>query len=472
MPAPITHMLVAEQATARLLADNDPELVTFATDVLNAHPRYMKLGSLGPDLPYFGVKSLFNPHKPIGVDQWSYQLHSKNPNLFPLQMIELVWRESNPRTDWVEGDRCKFAFLSGFLTHVAADQIIHPLVNFIAGRYAHSHEAREEHRTCEIHHDLYVLSQQKFGGRLTARDFGAQSFHSECHIADDQKQGDLTKKEFLYFIQKAFVEAHAVKPSLWTLKRKLFFLHWALWLCRSQSRWLHLFHRWYEDALGNLFVADGTPRTDSPQYAEYISLDGIEDRALFLQLFKGKSHYRDFLGEATELAIIYIRAAYEIYRSPRADDCMRERFLNIVANADLGVPLQLHILQDAKKNLPSLRHLVDERWATVAARRWVALVDDRQQPESWEAAAEQLASTVQKEEFLKSVMATREPLGSVTSRELASARYASDLPNVPRGEYVVVQFNTSFDKKQPAVENVTMVFDEDRTWRVFSYSVI
>ena len=196
MPASIAHMLIAEQARDRLLTDSDQEIVKFAKNVLGKHPQYMRLGSLGPDLPYFGLRSLKNPHKPLGVDQWSYQLHSKNPNVFPLQMIELVWRESNPRKDWEEGDNCKFAFLCGFLTHVAADQIIHPLVNFIAGRYSHSHEAREDHRICEMHQDLYVLSQHKFKGRLTASQFEAEHFHSDCDIVNDHDCGDLSKNEF------------------------------------------------------------------------------------------------------------------------------------------------------------------------------------------------------------------------------------------------------------------------------------
>jgi len=157
MPASLAHMMIARRVRDHLLKDNDAQVAEFAADVLKKHPQYMELGSLGPDLPYFGPKSLVNPHKPIGVDQWSYQLHSKSPNVFPLQMIELLWRENDPRVEeWNEGDKCKLAFICGYLTHVAADQVIHPLVNFIAGPYYRSHEAREEHRTCEIHQDVYL----------------------------------------------------------------------------------------------------------------------------------------------------------------------------------------------------------------------------------------------------------------------------------------------------------------------------
>jgi hypothetical protein len=53
MPASFAHMPIAQQTRDRLLADDDLEVVEFATDVLENHPQYTNLGSLGPDLPYF-----------------------------------------------------------------------------------------------------------------------------------------------------------------------------------------------------------------------------------------------------------------------------------------------------------------------------------------------------------------------------------------------------------------------------------
>lgn len=67
MPASLAHMLIAQRVRDRLLKDSDTQVAEFAADVLKKHPQYMELGSLGPDLPYFGPKSLINPHKPIGV---------------------------------------------------------------------------------------------------------------------------------------------------------------------------------------------------------------------------------------------------------------------------------------------------------------------------------------------------------------------------------------------------------------------
>ena len=48
MPAPITHMFVVQRAKDRLLTDGDPEIVKFATDVLDRHPHYLRLGCSRP----------------------------------------------------------------------------------------------------------------------------------------------------------------------------------------------------------------------------------------------------------------------------------------------------------------------------------------------------------------------------------------------------------------------------------------
>ena len=85
-------------------------------------------------------------------------------------------------------------------------------------------------------------------------------------------------------------------------------------------------------------------------------------------MFKDKNHYCDFLKEAVELAIIYLRAAYQLYRAPRLDDDLRKAFRDIVVNADLGVPLEAHILQTATNNYPRLVSLVDALWSRWAAR--------------------------------------------------------------------------------------------------------
>ena len=89
----------------------------------------------------------------------------KNTQHLPLKLIEIAWREANPELDdWEEDDQQKFAFICGFLTHMAADQIIHPLVNKVAGPYYKSGDHRKVHRECEVYQDV-VLYQELHPGQ-------------------------------------------------------------------------------------------------------------------------------------------------------------------------------------------------------------------------------------------------------------------------------------------------------------------
>ena len=57
------------------------------------------------------------------------------------------------------------------------------------------------------------------------------------------------------------------------------------------------------------------------------------------------------------------------------------------------------------------------------------------------------------------------------SRRLVSARFERSLPGVPDGEYVIVQFNSSFEHKADATETVTPMKDPDGQWRVSGYFI-
>jgi hypothetical protein len=52
-----------------------------------------------------------------------------------------------------------------------------------------------------------------------------------------------------------------------------------------------------------------------------------------------------------------------------------------------------------------------------------------------------------------------------------SATYVTSLPGAPDREYVVVQFQTSYEKKKDAIESVTPMKDSDGKWRVSGYYI-
>ena len=72
-------------------------------------------------------------------------------------------------------------------------------------------------------------------------------------------------------------------------------------------------------------------------------------------------------------------------------------------------------------NLDEQVKVYQDYWKMIEAeekvpKSWFALVDDGKYGESWDAAAEHLKNTVTKDDFVKSLNATRKPLGKLTSR--------------------------------------------------------
>jgi hypothetical protein len=58
-------------------------------------------------------------------------------------------------------------------------------------------------------------------------------------------------------------------------------------------------------------------------------------------------------------------------------------------------------------------------------------------------------------DWQKTLDAVRTPLGRMLSRKVIVAKYTRTVPGGPDGDYVIVQFETSFEKKQTAIKTVT-----------------
>jgi hypothetical protein len=108
--------------------------------------------------------------------------------------------------------------------------------------------------------------------------------------------------------------------------------------------------------------------------------------------------------------------------------------------------------------------------AEVSADAWLPLVDQARYDESWDAASKTFKSALAREKWMEQVKEMRAPLGALVSRKLSSAKYLEKIPGAPAGKYVVIQYETSFEKKN-AMETVTPMLDPDGSWRVSGYYV-
>jgi hypothetical protein len=106
-----------------------------------------------------------------------------------------------------------------------------------------------------------------------------------------------------------------------------------------------------------------------------------------------------------------------------------------------------------------------------AAEKWLIMVDEGQYSESWQSAAGYFRNAVKEDQWEQMMKAHRIPLGKLVSRSVKTKTYKTSLPGAPDGEYVVIQFKTSFENKKQAVETVTPMMDKDGKWRVSGYYI-
>lgn len=106
-----------------------------------------------------------------------------------------------------------------------------------------------------------------------------------------------------------------------------------------------------------------------------------------------------------------------------------------------------------------------------AAKSWLGLVDAKQYKESWVEAAPFFKDRITENDWVKMILLARGPFGELKSREFKTAKYATSLPGAPDGEYVVIQFQTSFTNKADAVETITPMKDDKGAWRVSGYFI-
>jgi len=112
-----------------------------------------------------------------------------------------------------------------------------------------------------------------------------------------------------------------------------------------------------------------------------------------------------------------------------------------------------------------------EKAAEAASRSWLGMVDAGRYGESWDAGSTLFRASLTKDQWEAALDKVRRPLGKVSSRKLRGAKYLTEVPNAPKGEYVVIEFSTDFESKPGAVETITPMKDRDGAWRVAGYFI-
>jgi hypothetical protein len=167
MPANIAHILIANT-----VKDKFKKIDEETHEIILSKNNHYYLGSLGPDLPSYKTSNLvvealnrllvrpfvsdLNPQE----EDASFFLHSTRPNLFPFYLMETKSSYTELQNDKIikkDFNYGVYAFILGYVTHIAADQTIHRLVRSIVGPYYRSLAISQKHSECEVHQDIFLF---------------------------------------------------------------------------------------------------------------------------------------------------------------------------------------------------------------------------------------------------------------------------------------------------------------------------
>jgi hypothetical protein len=343
MPASVAHMLIAHKGLKKLQESEDEGLAKFAamldkTGGAENYQAYMNIGSLGPDLYYYtslakGIKDFIVDRffQATGVTPWAYHLHSNRPNKFPLKLIQIMFSDAER-----EGRKAKFgiddvrklAYIAGHLSHIAADQIIHRLVNELAGPYYRSGQNRKAHSEAEVYQD-YFLYQEVY--RLEDKsgpdyEFFEQDFRKWADCVGGFRMRN-TEDWFRYFLQRGFIETYGSAPTEDEI----------------------------EDAVDGVLLTFRATKMVGPykEADEEYKKEGANGPKF--QKYVGKPKYLERYSEAVKLTEVYMTALYKVYQlltdGEDFNEKRKKRFCEVVSGADLSCPLEDDILEKAKAEL-------------------------------------------------------------------------------------------------------------------------
>ena len=105
------------------------------------------------------------------------------------------------------------------------------------------------------------------------------------------------------------------------------------------------------------------------------------------------------------------------------------------------------------------------------AKSWLQLIDEEKYGESWSQTAEIFRNIVPQQQWISSLTSLRKPMGKMLSRKVLTGTYTTQVPGAADGQYVIIQFETSFENKQNLIETVTPMRESDGQWRVSGYYI-
>ncbi|MEO7042252.1 MAG: DUF4019 domain-containing protein [Gemmatimonadaceae bacterium] len=109
--------------------------------------------------------------------------------------------------------------------------------------------------------------------------------------------------------------------------------------------------------------------------------------------------------------------------------------------------------------------------ATKASDVWLDQLDGAQYGPSWDDAGTAFKQAVARDKWITTVQKVRGQVGPLGTRKLEHSQFSTSLPNMPAGEYVMLQYRTVSGVGGFVTETCVLEHEAARGWRVVGYFV-
>lgn len=106
--------------------------------------------------------------------------------------------------------------------------------------------------------------------------------------------------------------------------------------------------------------------------------------------------------------------------------------------------------------------------AVPVAAEFLQMIDSGQYAESWRSSASLMQEKITEKDWAEKLAKARERTGDVINRERESATYSTKAQDSPEGEYIMLIYDSKFDKAGELSEYVTVMRDGE-LWKVAGY---
>lgn len=217
MPKEITHCILAERAVHTLAAAKPSAKSAVGREIVflaEKFPQLLYFGSVSPDIFFYDIKLPWEMRIKNRGLLWGELIHGTEgeDSLAHVMVMLDILRDANLQKQ-VNSGRIFSAdqhdglllFVLGYLSHVALDTVMHPIVYYFSGNY-YAHDRREKlraearHRAIETVLDLH---------NLAALNSDLRKFRARQKVTLPEKWRDLVLAFYAFAILKAFPEEAA-----------------------------------------------------------------------------------------------------------------------------------------------------------------------------------------------------------------------------------------------------------------------